>query len=200
MVNLLLDSVAPTGRVIWTASGTHDPARMDGKAVGAAAEPDANALAQQGRDGKPISAGRRYATSKLCTILYSYELDRRLRSSASSKVSIAYDPGFIPEIGMGKQAPAIFRSAPIKFLLRKFGMTMGQMPLSGEALAMLAAAPEFAEQSGKYFHSNNGLLRETRSSTASYDERKAFKLWNDSEELVQLNAAAVQQVAYEAGA
>lgn len=200
MVSLLLDSVAPTGRVIWTASGTHDPARMDGKAVGAAAEPDANALAQQGRDGKPISAGRRYATSKLCTILYSYELDRRLRSSASSKVSIAYDPGFIPEIGMGKQAPAIFRSAPIKFLLRKFGMTMGQMPLSGEALAMLAAAPEFAEQSGKYFHSNNGLLREARSSTASYDERKAFKLWNDSEELVQLNAAAVQQVAYEAGA
>jgi hypothetical protein len=44
------------------------------------------------------------------------------------------------------------------------------------------------------------LLREARSSTASYDERKAFKLWNDSEELVQLNAAAVQQVAYEAGA
>lgn len=186
MVNLLLDLVAEKGRVIWTASGTHDPAKMDGKAVGAAVEPDANALACQGRDGKPISAGRRYATSKLCTVLYAYELDRLLRVAGSSKVSIAYDPGFIPEIGMGKQAPSIFRSSAVKFLLRKFGMTMGQMPLSGEALAMLAAEPQFEEQSGKYFQSNNGMLSEARSSIASYDKRKAAKLWSDSKGLVQL--------------
>jgi NAD(P)-dependent dehydrogenase (short-subunit alcohol dehydrogenase family) len=189
MVNLLLDSVATRGRVVWTASGTHDPARMDGRVVGVAAQPDANTLAQQGRDGKPISAGRRYATSKLCTILYAYELDRRLRRAGTAKVSIAYDPGFIPEIGMGKQAPAIFRSAAVKFLLRKLGMTMGQMPLSGEALGMLAAAAEFAEMSGKYFHSNNCVLKEARSSNASYDERQANKLWSDSKKLVQLEPA-----------
>ncbi len=76
LANLLLDLVAPGGRVIWTASGTHDPASMDGKTVGAAAEPDARALANEGRKGKPISGGRRYASSKLCTILYAYELDR----------------------------------------------------------------------------------------------------------------------------
>lgn len=189
MVNLLLDSVATSGRLVWTASGTHDPARMDGKAVGAAAEPDANVLANEGRNGKPISAGRRYATSKLCTILYAHELDRRLRRAGGAKVSIAYDPGFIPEIGMGRQAPAIFRSAAVKFLLRKLGMTMGQVPLSGEALGMLAAAPEFAGMSGKYFQSNNGVLSEARSSTASYDEQKAAKLWSDSEKLVLLDAA-----------
>jgi NAD(P)-dependent dehydrogenase (short-subunit alcohol dehydrogenase family) len=186
LVHLLLGSVAAKGRVVWTASGTHDPARMDGRAVGAAAEPDGNALAQQGHHGKPISAGRRYATSKLCTILYAYELDRRLRRTGDSRVSIAYDPGFIPEVGMGKQAPAIFRSAGVKFLLRRLGMTMGQMPLSGEALGTLAADPAFAEQSGKYFHSNNGILSEARSSAASYDEQKAVKLWRDSEALVQL--------------
>ncbi len=195
MVNLLLDSVAPSGRIIWTASGTHDPARMDGRAVGAAVEPDVDALAHQGRDGKPISAGRRYASSKLCTILYAYELDRRLRRGRSSKSSIAYDPGFIPEIGLGKQAPAIFRNTAVKFLLRKLGMTMGQMPLSGEALATLAEAPEFTEKSGKYFHSNNGSLREAKSSIASYDEGKAVKLWRDSEELVQLDATDVQKSA-----
>jgi NAD(P)-dependent dehydrogenase (short-subunit alcohol dehydrogenase family) len=189
LVNLLLDAVAPRGRVVWTASGTHDPALMDGRAVGAAVEPDAKALVRQGRDDKPISAGRRYATSKLCTILYAYELDRRLRQAGSSVGSIAYDPGFLPEMGMGRQAPAIFRSSAVKFLLRKLGMTMGTMPLSGEALAMLAAASEFAGSSGKYFHSNNGVLSETRSSAASYDKVKAAKLWNDSEELVHLEAS-----------
>jgi len=51
---------------------------------------------------------------------------------------------------------------------------------------MPAVAMEFAAQSGKYFHSYKGVLREARSSTASYDERGAAKIWDDSEELVWL--------------
>jgi NAD(P)-dependent dehydrogenase (short-subunit alcohol dehydrogenase family) len=105
LVNLLLDSMAAGGRIVWTASGTHDPALLDGKSVGKAAEPDATALAQQGRDGKPMSSGRRYASSKLCTILYAYELDRRLRLAAAPLASIAYDPGFLPDMGMGLGRP-----------------------------------------------------------------------------------------------
>jgi NAD(P)-dependent dehydrogenase (short-subunit alcohol dehydrogenase family) len=186
LVNLLLDSMAQDARIVWTASGTHDPALMDGKTVGKAAEPDANALARQGRDGHPISGGRRYATSKLCTIMYAYELDRRLRAAGMSVASIAYDPGFLPDTGMGLGAPAIFRSSIVKFLLRKAGMTMGQMPLSGEALGMLDRDAAYANSSGKYFHSKNGVLSETRSSSVSYDEEKAARLWRDSEKLVQL--------------
>lgn len=186
LVNLLLDSVATDGRIVWTASGTHDPALLDGKSVGKAVEPDAKSLAQQGRDGKPISGGRRYATSKLCTIMYAYELDRRLRRAETPIASIAYDPGFLPDTGMGLGAPAIFRSSLVKFLLRKLGMTMGQMPLSGEALAMLAEDAAYAHSSGRYFHSKNGVLRETRSSVASYEEQAAATLWSDSEQLVRL--------------
>ncbi len=189
LANLLLDTVAAGGRIVWTASGTHDPASMDGRTVGAAAEPDAKALAREGRNGKAISGGRRYATSKLCTILYAYELDRRLRRAGISAVSIAYDPGFMPETGMGRMAPAVFRSPAAKFVLRKVGVTMGQMPFSGEALAMLAADTAFARASGKYFQSKNGSLGEARSSLASYDEGKAAKLWSDSEELVHLGVS-----------
>ena len=186
LVNLLLDSVATDGRIVWTASGTHDPALLDGKSVGKAVEPDAKSLAQQGRDGKPISGGRRYATSKLCTIMYAYELDRRLRRAGTPVASIAYDPGFLPDTGMGLGAPAIFRSPVVKFLLRKLGMTMGQMPLSGEALGILAEDAAYAHRSGKYFHSKNGVLSETRSSLVSYEEQPAAKLWRDSEQLVRL--------------
>ncbi len=189
LTNLLLDSIAMDGRIVWTASGTHDPASMDGKTVGAAVEPDAKALAQEGRNGKPISGGRRYATSKLCTILYAYEMDRRLRRAGTRMSSIAYDPGFIPETGMGRMAPSIFRSSAVKFLLRKIGVTMGQMPFSGEALALLAADAAYAGDSGKYFHSKDGVLSEARSSAVSYDERKAARLWSDSEELMQLEAS-----------
>ena len=176
------------GRIVWTASGTHDPALLDGKSIGKAVAPDADALAQQGRNGKAISGGRRYATSKLCTILYAYELDRRLRRAAASISSIAYDPGFLPDTGMGLGAPAIFRTPLVKFLLRTFGMTMGQMPLSGEALAILEADPAYADSSGKYFHSKNGVLSQTRSSLISYDQATAEKLWTDSARLVRLTA------------
>jgi len=188
LTNLLLDSITTGGRIVWTTSGTHDPASMDGKTVGAAVEPDANALVREGRNGKPISGGRRYATSKLCTILYAYEMDRRLRQAGTAAVSIAYDPGFIPDVGMGRMAPSIFRSSIIKFILRKLGVTMGQMPFSGEALGMLAADPAYADCSGKYFHSKDGVLSEAKSSVVSYNEPKAAKLWGDSEKLVHLVA------------
>ena len=189
LANLLLDSVTTGGRIIWTASGTHDPASMGGKTVGAAVEPDAKALVREGKNCKPISGGRRYATSKLCTILYAYEMDRRLRRAGTSVVSIAYDPGFIPDTGMGRMAPSIFRTSAAKFILRKIGLTMGQMPFSGEALGMLAADPAFASGSGKYFHSKDGVLSEAKSSAVSYDERKAAKLWSDSAELMHLGAS-----------
>ena len=65
-------------------------------------------------------------------------------------------------------------------------MTMGQMPLSGEALGMLAEDAAYATSSGKYFHSKNGVLSEARSSVMSCREDKAVKLWRDFEELVQL--------------
>ena len=194
LVNLLLDSVAENGRIVFTASGTHDPDTMDGKSIGAAAEPDAFALASEGKQGKkPISGGRRYATSKLCTMLFAYELDRRLRKGHKSIASIAFDPGLIPETGLGRTAPAfvlwLSRTAFLKWFLKTIGVTMGSFPFSGKSLAQLAVAPEFAKASGHYFQSRNGSLVEAHSSKISYDEQKAAKLWKDSESLVGLQAS-----------
>ena len=106
MVELLLDCVAEHGRVVFTASGTHDPDTADGRMMGVAADHDAIALANTGKDGsKAISSGKRYATSKLCMILGAYELDRRVRRSGSSVASIAYDPGATSGTGFLREMP-----------------------------------------------------------------------------------------------
>ena len=190
LFNLLLDDIKRGGRVVFTASGTHDPATMDGKMVGAAAAPDAVALADQGKRGKLLSGGKRYATSKLCTMLYAYELDRRLKASCADIASIAFDPGLIVETGLMRTAPAMMRrltrTGPIKWLFKAMGVTMGSLPFSGGALADVAIAPRFADVSGQYMQSRNGRLVEARSSKASYDEASARKLWADSEALVHL--------------
>lgn len=190
LVNLLLDEMKQGGRIVFTASGTHDPATMDGKMVGIAAEPDATALANPCKNGKPISGGKRYATSKLCTILYAYELDRRLKAADVNIASIAFDPGLIPETGLMRSAPqfvqAITRSSSGKQVFKMMGVTMGSLHFSGASLANMAIEEAFAGASGKFMQSYNGKLIEARSSTASYDTGKAAKLWRDSEALVSL--------------
>lgn len=117
------------GRVVFTASGTHDPETTDGKIVGKAVEPGAFALANQGRSGTPVNGGRRYTTSKLCTVMYAYELDRRLRKAGVNILSAAYDPGMIPETGLTERVPkvmrALLRTRAVKWVLRALGTTMG---------------------------------------------------------------------------
>ncbi|NHO20382.1 SDR family NAD(P)-dependent oxidoreductase [Acetobacter oeni] len=57
LLNLLLGDVDDHGRIVFTASGTHDPETMNGKMVGKAAEPDAVRLATDGQHGKPLPLG-----------------------------------------------------------------------------------------------------------------------------------------------
>lgn len=191
LMELLLDRVNEHGRIVFTASGTHDPDTMDGKMVGVVVEPDAIALANDGKkSAKPLSGGVRYSTSKLCTMLYVYELDRRLKRSGSSVASIAFDPGSVPETGLLRTMPKpvqwLSKTSIMKWAFRRFGVTMGTVSFSGAALAKVASDPAYANGSGKYFQSNDGQLIEARSSKMSYDEQRAIKLWNDSKLLVHL--------------
>ena len=159
--------------------------------VGIVAEPDAIALANDGKDArKSLSAGKRYSTSKLCTILYAYELHRRLRRAGSSIASIAFDPGAVPETGLLRAMPKpvqwLAKTRFMKWIMKRVGVTQGSISFSGASLANVASDPAYRNGSGKYFQSNNGALSDTRSSKLSYDEQRALKLWNDSKMLVRL--------------
>lgn len=193
-VNLLLDTLAEDARIVFTASGTHDPDTMDGKMVGKAIAADAVALANDGRGGKKASSGGvHYSTSKLCVLLFAYELSRRLAQHSSNVKSIAFDPGLIPETGLARTAPAfavsLLRTSGMKWLLRKLSVTMGSIPFSGDALARIAVEAQYAHASGQYLQSKDNTLLPAQSSKASYDKQTAAKLWEDSAMLVKLQAA-----------
>ena len=191
LIQLLAERIEDNGRIVFTASGTHDPDTADGKMVGIVTEPDATALANDGKDGKkPLPAGKRYSTSKLCTVLYAYELHRRLQRAKSSVASIAFDPGAVPETGLLRTMPKpvqwLAKTHFMKWIMKRVGVTLGSISFSGTSLARVAADPTYRDGSGKYFQSNNGVLSDTRSSRLSYDEQRALKLWNDSKTLVRL--------------
>jgi NAD(P)-dependent dehydrogenase (short-subunit alcohol dehydrogenase family) len=191
LTQLLLPLLSERGRVVFTASGTHDPDTRDGRLVGPAVEPDAVALADDGKDGRgALPAGKRYATSKLCTVMYAYELDRRLRRSGSPVLSIAFDPGSVPGTGFLRAMPAPVRilstTRLMKWFSRRMGVTTSDLPFSGASLADLAVDGAYADASGGYYQANDGRFRAVRSSRMSYDEARAAKLWDDSRRLVGL--------------
>lgn len=191
LVQLLLDRLEKNGRIVYTASGTHDPDTADGRMLGIAEDYDAVALANAGKDGKKSpSTGKLYATSKLCMILHAYELDRRLKAAGSSIASIAYDPGATPGTGFLREMPKpvqwLADSSLMKMIMKRSGVTIGSVDFSGEALARITADSAYSNKSGKYFQSDNGELVERRSSKLSYDQTRARKLWEDTYKLVGL--------------
>jgi len=191
LVELLFDLITAQGRIVFTASGTHDPDTTDGKMVGRAVEPDAFALANDGKSGTaPLTPGVRYATSKLCTIMHAYELDRRLRHERSSVLSIAFDPGSVPETGLLREMPRAVRwiamTSAMKWVMKRMGVTLGSVGFSGAGLAKVVADPDYADASGQYIQSNDGRLIRTQSSKISYDRDRALKLWSDCRTLVSL--------------
>ncbi|WDS37030.1 SDR family NAD(P)-dependent oxidoreductase [Pseudoxanthomonas sp.] len=188
LVQLLLESLTDEGRIVFVASGTHDPDTSDGKLVGKALTADVSALARLGRGGATSSTfGQRYATSKLCMILCAYELDRRLRRAGRSTSSIAYDPGSIPETGLMRGLPAplqwLSKTSAMRLASKMMGITQGRLDFSGASMARIAIDPAYAHVSGKYLQSSNGKLSVTKSSVASYNEASAAKLWDDSQRL-----------------
>lgn len=193
LVELLLSRVVEGGRVVYTASGTHDADTRDGRMVGAAVEPNAVALAHDGKEGaEALSAGKRYSTSKLCTVMYAYELDRRLRRAGSSVSSIAFDPGSVPGTGFLRGMPAPVRwvsaSAAMRWFSKRIGVTVSTVGFSGASLAAVAIDARHADVTGKYLQANDGTLSAVRSATVSYDEQRAVKLWEASERLAHLVA------------
>lgn len=170
LVNRLLPRLAPGAAIVSTASGTHDPrerlARIfgfrgglfrDAATVAAGNLDPAASTVQQGMD--------RYATSKLCNILFTLEMARRV--PAAQARFMAFDPGLMPGTGLARDRSALERWAWTNLLpaLRLISRGVSSAERSGEALARLLAEPSLAS-SGQYvdFH-----LREIE---ASVDARR----------------------------
>lgn len=111
LVETLRPQLEPAARVVVVSSGTHlDTPSMNSlfgvppaEYLGAAALA-AGAVAA-GLDPLSAKGNRfRYGTSKLCNLLFVYELDRRLRAAGSQVTVNAFDPGLMPGTGLARAA------------------------------------------------------------------------------------------------
>jgi light-dependent protochlorophyllide reductase len=179
LVQGLLDELAHPARIVVVSSGTHDPSKHTGMphpeytSAADLAEPRAEQSADDGR--------RRYTTSKLCNVLFTYELDRRLGHGRTGVAVNAFDPGLMPGSGLARDYPPLQRLA-WRYLFPALRVLPGVRGTrtSGRYLAALASDARFEGITGEYFAG----LRPIRSSADSCDRDKALDLWETSERLL----------------
>ena len=201
LANLMLRHLEAPGRIIFVSSGTHDPSQRTGMPAPllrharslAAPDDEEEACRNPGFVGR-----RRYTTSKLCNVLCTYEMDRRLKEAGASTpdrpITVnAFDPGLMPGTGLARGYGPAARFAwnslgpLLRWALRPFHVNIHSPEDSGRALARLVLDPALESVSGRYFEG----LREIRSSAESYDDAKAAALWEQSAELVGLSQDGV---------
>ena len=176
LVALLRDRLAPNARVVVVSSGTHDAAQRTGMP-----KPDfrsARALAHPAPTDSPTEGRRRYTASKLCNVLFAYELARRAPVRAN-----AFDPGLMPGTGLARDYGSLQRFVWDRVLpvVAPVVPIMSTPERSGRALARLVTDPALAHVTGAYFLGE----RPRGSSVGSYDRDKARDLWETSEALVE---------------
>jgi light-dependent protochlorophyllide reductase len=195
LVNLLLPQMAEDSRIVFVSSDTHDPTTQTGMPAPRyesphqmAFPPEINEMENVGSIGQ-----RRYATSKLCNLLCTYELARRLQRDRSTISVNAFNSGLMLDTQLAR---GYSTKQKLSLLLNNFLPLLRQVlkfhnsKNMGKALALVILNPDLNGVTGKYF---DGFVRGAwalpkrgNSSPESHDERKALELWEASKILVGL--------------
>jgi NAD(P)-dependent dehydrogenase (short-subunit alcohol dehydrogenase family) len=124
---------------------------------------------------KKYSGFGAYSQSKLANILFTYELDRRL--AGSGMTTNALHPGFVAT-GFNKNNGGLMSG-----IMSIIGKIAARSPEKGaETSIYLAISPDVAGLSGLYYSDCEPLT----SSTESYNQESAKRLWDVSLELTGL--------------
>jgi NAD(P)-dependent dehydrogenase (short-subunit alcohol dehydrogenase family) len=156
LTNLLRDRLVESrARVVTTASDAHKGGRLDLDDLNAA----------HGR----YRPGRRYSMSKLCNVLFTRELQRRI----PEVTAVCFHPGVIRS-GFGKNDGALAR-----MVITVGGVFLSPPEKGGDLLAWLALDPAAAALGGKYVEKYKAIAP----SKTAQDDALARGLWERSETL-----------------
>jgi NAD(P)-dependent dehydrogenase (short-subunit alcohol dehydrogenase family) len=121
-----------------------------------------------------------YATSKLCLLLFAYELDRRLKAKELPVKTLvnAFNPGLMLTTNLGrtyKPGEKIYRML-LDSLFKIIGLSDNPKASAKSVVRLIHTV----KTSGQYFEKDKAI----QSSTDSYDAQKAKTLWEGSEKII----------------
>jgi NAD(P)-dependent dehydrogenase (short-subunit alcohol dehydrogenase family) len=166
LTRLLLDTLKASApaRIVNVASDAHKGAQLDFDDL------------QSEKSRFSLTA---YGRSKLATVVFSYELARRL--SGTGVTCNVLHPGLV-RTGFASNL-GVVPSAVIGFFMRFVGLTPEQ---GAQTSVYLASSPDVENVSGKYWEKSKVV----RSGRAAYDQATWTRLWEVSDKLVVARATA----------
>jgi NAD(P)-dependent dehydrogenase (short-subunit alcohol dehydrogenase family) len=159
-------------RIVNTASDAHEPFTLDFEDLQSEKAYQSN-FWEGVRWGGP--AFKVYGRSKLCNILFTRELSRRLAGTGVTANSL--HPGFVAT-RFGDQTGGLL-SFGIR-VAKRFALTPER---GAETLVYLASSPEVDGVTGEYFH----RCRPATPSEEARDDGKAKRLWKDTASLAHVS-------------
>jgi protochlorophyllide reductase len=200
--HLLLPMVNPTGgRIVVTASGVHDPESPGGAQGEKATLGDLKGLERDGIhfdmvDGNEFNADKAYKDSKLCNVLFTRELQKRLDASSTTNGIVAncFNPGLIVSSGLFRDQNKVFTKV-FDFLATDL-LKVGETPAwGGEALAYMTSV----DSKGQYYSSPPGSSKYGQEafgnqfvpdqvSKEAQDDAKGRRLWELTEQILGISA------------
>jgi NAD(P)-dependent dehydrogenase (short-subunit alcohol dehydrogenase family) len=163
VTNILLDRLkaTPGARIVSTASDAHKSGKLDFDDL---------------QSEKSYGSFRVYGTSKLCNILFTRELARRL--DGADVTANCLHPGFVGTRFGQNNASNVFTR-----LLRNAVMSLGISPEEGaKTIIHLASSPDVATISGEYFYK----CKVAEPTAAAQDDGAAKRLWDVSAKIAGL--------------
>lgn len=163
VTNILLDQLkaTPGARVVSTASDAHRSGKLDFDDL---------------QSEKSYGSFRVYGTSKLCNILFTRELARRL--DGADVTANCLHPGFVgTRFGQNNASNILTK------LLRDAVMSLGISPEEGaKTIIHLASSPDVATISGEYFYK----CKVAEPTAAAQNDDDAKRLWDVSAKIAGL--------------
>jgi NAD(P)-dependent dehydrogenase (short-subunit alcohol dehydrogenase family) len=180
LTGLLLDRLATGARIVTVSSIGHLDGVID------------FADLQSERHYDPEQA---YSQSKLANLLFTYELDRRLRAAGAKVSALACHPGVVyTDLFANRSRPQQFLLSPAMRIINFWAVQNSRMG----ALPALRATTDPSARGGEYFGPRRyGLRRRfytgypavVDSSARSHDEADQARLWKVSEQLTGVSYA-----------
>ena len=145
-------------------------------------------------DGNEFNADKAYKDSKLCNVLFTRELQRRLNASDRGITTNCFNPGLIVSTGLFRDQNPTFTKV-FDFAATKL-LKVGETPhWGGGSLEYMALDKDVASKGGLFYSSPPGSSKYgddafgnqftvTQVSKEARDDAKAAKLWQLTEKLI----------------
>ena len=203
LANMLLDELEKSSethpRIVVTASEVHDPASPGGGVGKGATLGDLSGIETQGAafemaSGEEFDADKAYKDSKLMNLLFTYELERRLRERNSKITVNAFGPGLITRTGLFRNQNPLFVKV-FDFAVNNVFHVAETVSGGGDVLVFMLTDPSLGGDRGGLYYNNTlspgtpptgHAFVPTESSKESNDVDEARRLWALSESLVGL--------------